>query len=656
MYRSGQDLRWVRLRIALVAVGFAVVAVLLVGRAYRLHVTDAESLTQRADRQRTRVLQLEARRGPIVDRAGEQLAASLEVDSICASPRRVHDKTNVAQLLADFLEMEENEVLKKLNEDKAFVWVRRRVPPFLADKVRKADIQGVFSVTEYGRFYPLKGLAAHAIGVAGLDSKGLEGVELSYDHDLKAEPVPVTGHRDALGRPIMFATAAQQSRRRDLHLTLDRNIQYIAEKELDEAVRQEQAQSGIVLVMNADTGEILALAVRPTYNLNLFHKAPADVRRNRAVSDTFEPGSTFKVFLAAAVLDLGRAAPEESWYCHKGLLRYKGSEIHDIVPHGWLSFDEVFIHSSNMAPPVKSEKLAKGEFYRVLQGFGFGAPTGVDLPGERSGVLILPGKWSSLTRANLAFGQGVAVNAVQLSAAFAAAINGGILYRPHLMRRISNAFGETIRETRPTPVRRVVNEATSARVVEILRSAVTRGTGKGADIPGVEVVGKTGTAQKAAESGGYSNEKYVASFVGALMGTKPRLVISVIIDEPGGKHRTGGKIATPVFRRIAEGIIALSGGKPPDPGLVLASLGMIPVTSENTRSSRIKVRKGPREGEWIVPDMTGLSTRQVLDLCGTMKCDASFKGAGEAVQQNPRPGEVFKEGATLEVVFRGSAS
>ena len=656
MYHKGKTFNWTRLRIGLVGLFFALAATLLVLRAYRLHVTDAESLAKRADRQRTRVLQLEARRGTIMDRSGEPLAASLEVDSICASPRRIHDKTRVAKLLAELLEMEESELLKKLKEDKAFVWVRRRVPPLLADKVKKAEIRGVFSVTEYGRFYPLKGLAAHVIGVAVLDFKGLEGVELSYDQDLKAEPVPVTAHRDALGRPIMFATVSQQSRRRDVHLTLDRNFQYVAEKELDEAVRQEQAQGGILLVMNADTGEILALAVRPTYNLNLSHKATAEVRRNRAVSDTFEPGSTFKVFLAATVLDLGRVAAEEKWYCHKGLLKYKGSEIHDIVPHGWLSFDEVFIHSSNIGAVKISEKLAKGEFYRVLQGFGFGSPTGVDLPGERSGMLILPGKWSSLTQANLSFGQGVTVNAVQLTAAFAAAVNGGTLYRPYLMKRITNAFGETIREIRPASGRRVINEATSARLVEILRGVVTRGTGKAANIPGVEIVGKTGTGQKAAQSGGYSDEKYVASFVGALMGTQPRLVISVILDEPGGKYRTGGKVAAPVFKRVAEGVLALSGGKPPDPGIVLASLGMIPVASKSVPGQTIKVRKGPREGEWIVPDLTGLSTRQVLDVCETMKCDASFRGTGEAVQQKPRSGEVFKEGATLEVVFRGSSS
>jgi cell division protein FtsI (penicillin-binding protein 3) len=552
--------------------------------------------------------------------------------------------------------MDEQEALKKLSEDKAFVWMRRRVPPLVAERVRKADVQGVFSVTEYGRFYPLKGFASHAVGVAGLDSRGLEGVELSYDSDLKAEPVPVTAHRDALGRPITFATASQQSRRRDLHLTLDRTFQYIAEKELDDAVHKEQAQSGIVLVTDADTGEILALAVRPTYNLNLFHKATADVMRNRAVSDTFEPGSTFKVFLAAAVLDLGRAASEEKFYCQKGLFRYKGAEIHDIVPHEWLSFDGVFIHSSNIGAVKVSEKLTNAEFYRLLQGFGFGSATGVDLPGERSGVLILPGKWSSLTRANLSFGQGITVNALQLVAGFAAAVNGGTLYRPHIMKKMTNAFGETIREYKPTAIRRVIKEATSAKVVDILRHVVTRGTGKAADIPGVEVVGKTGTAQKAAASGGYSNDKYVASFVGALMSTKPRIVIAVIIDEPAGKHKTGGKVAVPVFKRIAEGILAMSGSKPTDPGLVLASLGMIPLAAESARPTTIKVRKGQREGEWILPDLTGLSTRQVLDLCGTIKCDASFRGVGEAVEQSPRPGEVFKEGATLEVVFRGSSS
>lgn len=656
MYPRRASINWVAVRIALVACVFGAATLLLVVRAYRLQISDAHRLKERADRQRNLVLHLEARRGMILDRTGEQFAASLEVKSIYARPRKVEDRIRAARELATLLEMDEKEILKKITEDKAFVWVRRKVPPSLTAKVTDANIPGVFSVTEYKRFYPLKKLAAHAVGFAGIDSKGLEGLELYYDRDLKTESVPVTAQKDALGRPVMFAAMAQGPKRRDLHLTLDRNIQYIAAKELEDAVRKEKARSGMALVMDADSGEILALSVQPAYNLNVFHRVPAEVRRNRAVTDTFEPGSTFKVFLASSVLDLGRISPGARFDCENGLYRYRGSKIHDIVPRKVLSFDDVLVYSSNIGSVKISEKLKRGEFYRILKGFGFGTPTGVDLPGERAGSLMRPGKWSAITKANIAFGQGITVNSLQLTTAFAAAVNGGLLYRPFLMKEITNALGETILANHPVLVRRVIKPSTSLRIVQILRRVVRKGTGKAAAIEGVDVIGKTGTAQKADPEGGYSKDKYVASFIGAVMDLKPRLVIFVVIDEPSGRHKTGGRIAAPVFRKIAEGIVSLCGSRPSSAGPLLVKTGPVPKPSDRARRKSVRVKSAKRDGEWIVPDLKGLSMRQVLDACGKIKCDASFHGAGYAVEQHPQPGAVFKEGSTLKVTFKGLES
>ncbi len=656
MSRDAKPINWAAFRIALVAVAFAAATVLLVVRAYRLQVSDAESLKSLADKQRTRVLHLEARRGMILDRTGDQMAASLEVDSIYARPRKITDKKTTARKLAELLDVNEKDILGKLEDNRAFVWIQRRVSPLTAEKIKEADLRGILSAKEYKRFYPLKSSAAHAIGFAGIDSQGLEGLELSYDKDLKVDPVPVTAQRDALGRPVMFAAIGQDPKRRDLHLTLDGNIQYVVERALDEAVYKERAKSGVVVVMNADSGEILALAVRPTYNLNIFHKASAAVRRNRSVADTFEPGSTFKVFLAAAALDLGKATPGQKFYCHKGLYRYKHSEIHDVVPHKVLSFEDVIVRSSNIGAVKIAEKLGRSEFYRVLRGFGFGSPTGVDLPGERRGILPLPGRWSSLTKANVAFGQGVAVNPMQLTAAFAAAINGGYLYTPHLMKRIATPLGETIRENRPVAVRRVIKPSTSGRLRMILRKVVLKGTGKAAAIAGADVVGKTGTAQKADPSGGYSKDKYVASFIGALLDVKPRLVIFVMIDEPANGQRTGGKIAAPVFRKIGQGILGLCGSRPSKTFPILALGSDRYRTRLGRGAKRVKIRRGPKPGEWVVPDMKGLNMHQVLEICGKMKCDASFKGVGHAVRQDPLPGRILKEGAPLRVSFAGETS
>jgi len=656
MYPRGKPIHWVSVRIAIVAVVFAAGAAGLLARAYRLHVSEADALKRRAEKQRTMVLQLEARRGMILDRTGEQMAASLEVRSVYARPRKVVDQQFAARTLAGILDVDEKTLLKKLNEDRAFVWLQRKVSPLVADKVKAADIEGVATETEFHRFYPFKDLAAHALGFAGMDSRGLEGLELSYDADLRADPVPITAQRDALGRPVMFAAVGVDPKRKDIHLTLDCTIQYIVEKELQSAITEAQAKSGLAVVMNADTGEILAMAIRPAYNLNSFSLASADVRRNRFVADTFEPGSTFKVFLAATALDLDRIAPGEKFDCHSGRWRYNGAEIHDVVPHSKLTFDEILVHSSNIGAVKISEKLTRSESYHFLTSFGFGSPTGIDLPGERPGMLAAPAKWSNLTKANIAFGQGIGVTAAQLCGGFSAVINGGLLYRPHLMKRVTNALGETVREYHPLVIRRVVKASTSQHLVSILRQAVQEGTGKAAGIPGVDVIGKTGTAQKADPSGGYSEDRYVASFIGALMDSKPRLVIFVLLDEPGVKKRTGGKIAAPLFSRIGSAILGVCGGKPVEIGPAMASVEKIDQQREESTAKTVVVKKGPREGEWLIPDFRGMDIRQVVDICGKIKCDVSLLGAGLVIDQDPKPGAAVKEGARVNITFGENAS
>jgi membrane peptidoglycan carboxypeptidase len=270
----------------------------------------------------------------------------------------------------------------------------------------------------------------------------------------------------------------------------------------------------------------------------------------------------------------------------------------------------------------------------------------------------LPSKWSVLTKANMAFGQGITVNAVQMCAAFAAAVNGGSLYRPHFMRSINNALGETIREHPQMETRRVIREETSRKLVEILREAVTRGTGKSAAIPGADVVGKTGTAQKADPNGGYSQDRYVASFIGALMGSKPRMVIFVMLDEPAGKIRTGGKAAAPVFRKIGEAVLASCGALPPaetEAAILAGKAAPKKPVLHGAPPKAVALRKGAKPGEWVVPDLKGLDMRQVIEICGQMKCDASFQGVGVAAEQDPKPGITLREGGRLTVSFESPA-
>ena len=656
MSRDKKPTNWVAFRIITVAIVFAVGASLLILRAYKLTVTESETLQKKAEKQRTRVITLESRRGMILDRSGEQLAASLEVNSIYARPRRIsnQERHDASRKLAELLDMDPKEVKSKLGEDRPFVWIKRRVSPYVAEKVKKADIDGIYIGSEYSRFYPLKKFAAHAIGFAGMDSKGLEGIELYYDDYLKTEPIPVTGQKDALGRPVMFNLMGVAPVRNDIYLTLDRNIQHIVEKELDEAIRQEQAKSAQAIVMDIDTGEILALAIRPTFNLNTSHEAAPGNRRNRAVADTFEPGSTFKVFLAAALLELNKVTDGETIFCHNGLMKYNGAEIHDVAPHKTLSFEDVIAQSSNIGAVKLSDKLTKKDFYRLLTDFGFGSVTNVDFPGERNGMLPPPEKWSALTKATVAFGQGVSVSPIQLISAFSAVVNGGNYYWPHITAKITNHVGETALDLQPRIQRRVIRQQTSDQVIKILRKAATVGTAKAAFVKGADVIGKTGTAQKADPGGGYSKDRYVMSFIGAMMGVKPRMAILVMIDEPRVyKDRTGGKVAAPVFKRMAEGILALCGSQPSvNTNSIMASRGEWSHPASAPEKS-VSLIPGPNPGEWFAPDLKGLDMRQVLDALNAMKSDVSMEGLGKVVSQKPKPGTLIKEGASVHVVFAG---
>jgi cell division protein FtsI (penicillin-binding protein 3) len=452
----------------------------------------------------------------------------------------------------------------------------------------------------------------------------------------------------------MFAAMEKGPGRRDLLTTLDRKMQYVLEKELDEAVRRQRAKGGVGIIMAADSGEILALAVRPTYNLNTFSKAPAKIRRNRAIVDTFEPGSTFKVFTAASALELGKANSLDSFFCHNGLYKTHGEKIHDTRPHKWLTLEQILVYSSNIGAAKIADKLSRDEFYRTLRRFGFGSPTGVDLPGERGGVVPEPAKWSGISKSNIAFGQGVTVNALQLCRAFAAIVNGGLLVRPHLMTRISKSHGATVARSRPQPPQRIIQASTSAKMVSILRKVVTRGTGKAARVESLEIIGKTGTAQKARKSGGYSRQRYVASFLGAVMNLRPRVVIYLMLDEPSRRHKTGGKVAAPVFRNIAKGIAAMCGGNPSDlPPVQMARDNSRPWPPVQAGARTIDVKKGSVKGQWIMPDLTGLTMRQAVDVCAKIKADMVLKGKGIVVKQKPSPGRRIMEGDRITVFFEG---
>jgi cell division protein FtsI (penicillin-binding protein 3) len=411
-------------------------------------------------------------------------------------------------------------------------------------------IKGVGAVPEGKRFYPKQELAAHLLGFVGLDDRGLEGVELQYDALLAGKPKWVVRQQDALGRPI-FREEVGDTEGRDLHLTIDEVVQYVAERELEAAVTRSRAAGGSAIVMNPFTGEILALANVPTYNPNAYADFPAPSRRNRAVADFYEPGSAFKIVAGAGALEERLVRPGDRFDGDGGAIEVAGVTIRDHERFGSITFSEVLAHSSNVGAIKVGMRLGKSLYYNYISGFGFGNLTGIDLPGETPGMIRRPKDWSAVSLASLSIGQELSVSPLQMLVAVSAVANGGTLVRPYVARSVTGADGKAIGEIRPVQLRRVIAEETARTLVGILTGVVTEGTGKEAAVEGFEVAGKTGTSQKLDRATGrYSRHKLVASFVGFVPAGQPRLAIIVVIDEPK-ILQWGGSIAAPTFREIA---------------------------------------------------------------------------------------------------------
>ena len=519
-------------------------------RLFSLQVHQYPKLVEAANRQYRRLVPLVSRRGTIYDRNGRELAVSLRVSSIFAQPREVQDPERAASALSAALSLPAQQVLEKLKADKPFVWIRRSVSTEEAEAVARLAIKGIASVPEGKRFYPKQEQAAHLLGFVGMDDRGLEGLELQYDAYLAGKAKWVMRQQDALGRPI-FREEAGEAQGSDLYLTVDEVIQYITERELEAAVAQSGALSGSAIVMDPLTGEILALANYPTFNPNVYAGAPAFARRNRAVTDYYEPGSAFKVIAGAGALEERLVRPEDRFNGEGGTIEVGGITIRDHERFGTITFSEVLAHSSNVGAIKVGMRLGKSLYYDYISGFGFGNLTGIDLPGETPGLIRRPKDWSALSLASLSIGQEVSVSPLQMLVAVSAVANGGTLVRPYVARLVMAPDEKVVHETAPVQLRRVISEETARTLTTILKGVVTEGTGKAAAVEGFEVAGKTGTSQKLDQATGrYSQHKVVASFVGFVPAEQPRLAIVVVIDEPK-MLRWGGSIAAPTFREIA---------------------------------------------------------------------------------------------------------
>lgn len=544
--------KYIKIRIFLVGLMFSIFLALIGTKAVYLQVFCGSWLSERASNQYERSFACRGKRGSIYDSNQREVAVSIDVTSIAAYPKNVKDVPSTAKSLAKSLKIDPGQLTKKLTAKRSFVWIKRHVTPNEAKEVRVLKLPGIDFFPEHKRFYPMKTLFAQVVGFSGMDGRGLEGIEFYYDSYLKGADYQLTVLKDALGRGFGVEKSwdADYSGN-NLVLTIDRAIQYIAEKSLEKAVLEYSAKSGMVVVMSPKKGAVLALAHFPFFNPNSLKDFRPEVWRNRSITDPFEPGSTMKIFLAAAALESGGCTPNTIFFCENGAYRIGRNTVHDTHSHGWLSLQQIVKYSSNIGAVKVTEKIGPEVLYETLHDFGFGLKTGIDCPGETTGSVSHYRRWSKIDTGAIAFGQGVSVSAIQLITAACAIANDGILMKPYIVQAISDPNGRLIKSFAPCKVRRVVSEQTAKTVRRIMTTVISSGgTGEKAALEGYSVCGKTGTAQKTDPNGGYARGKYVASFIGFAPEDHPELAILVLIDEPRKNH-FGGIVAAPAFREIA---------------------------------------------------------------------------------------------------------
>jgi len=641
-------------RLGVAKILFLAMFLAIAGRAFQLQVLQGERLMRLGERQHLKEWIVLPKRGALFDRAGEPLALSMESQSVYARPHRVQDPEQLSQGLARILNLRAADVKQKLTSDKPFVWIKRQVASPEAEKIQALNPTGIGMFYEPNRYYPQNQLAGQLIGFVGRDSEGLEGLELKYNDYIRGEAGSSVTERDALGRRVLVqgVEGLRIPPGSDVHLTLNTSIQHIAEKELEATVLKYRAKSGVAIVMEPFTGEVLALANYPAFDPNNYSKQSADQRRNRAVTDSFEPGSTFKTILAAAALEEGVVGKEDLFYCEMGKYPYAGKVIHDTHPHGWLSFAKILQVSSNIGFTKVAQKLKKDRYYRYIEKFGFGQVTGIDVPGEVPGLLRKAESWSAIDLATHAFGQGISATPLQMVTAYAAIANGGFLMRPYVTRRVVSPQGEIVLEIQPHVVRRVISEKTARSLASILKDVTNEGgTGVMANVDGFEVAGKTGTAQKADPvHGGYAAKKRVASFVGFVPANDPRLVALVLIDEPE-VNVYGGVVAAPAFRNIAQAALRHLAVAPQQAAL-------IPVLPSQPEAlvRRVAKSNSPATVETngdATPDFLGLSLREALEKAQTLKLKVRLQGNGYVVKQSPQAGGRWNEEGVLVLNLQG---
>ena len=687
--------RWIRTRMGVLCGVMGLALGAIVSSAWRVQVEDGPEWRETAEKQRQRRLHVEPKRGTIYDRNGTPLAVSVEVPSLSAdvvemlrgvdqAAEQEATLRDAAARIARALSLDTSEVYGKLSGRHRFVWIKRRITSEEADAVRELGdgtalqgrgrvpakvqarpIHGLSIEGEGHRYYPGRELAGPALGFVAPDGLGKDGIELALDEDLRGKVEEVRGLRDRSGR-LLFegANDGRALQGNDIVLSLDEGIQHVAERELDAAMHTYETKGGSLVVVEPTTGEILALASVPGYNPNDYTGSEVDARRDRSVTDRFEPGSVMKPFMLAGALAAGTLKPTDTIDCEHGIYQIGGVTIHDTHLNDLLTPTQILAKSSNIGALKIGLQLGEPALYATYRRFGFGEPTGLPLPGEAAGVLRPKGRaWYDSETASASFGQGISVTTLQLVMAMSAIANGGKLLEPILVKKVTDGRGDTVRES-SARVRREVVPPGVARALGDMLTAVTEegGTAVEAAIPGFRVAGKTSTAQKVDPSTGkYSTEKFTAVFVGFVPVEHPRLVVGVVLDEPM-IGRYGGDLAGPVFRRVAEASLRCLGVTPSagsakvasfrreadSAAATLAAIKPAPLAPPAPPST---LAGPPPPGSVRVPDATGLAAHDVVLSVSKAGLVPQIEGWGRAVRQSPGPGAAAPRGSPVRVVL-----
>jgi cell division protein FtsI (penicillin-binding protein 3) len=635
-------------RIVVAAVGLFVWSAGIEARLVYLQVYRHADLVARAERQQLRTIAASGKRGEILDRQGHVLAYSVDADSIYGVPTEIADPVKAAAslcgALGDCTLADRQALVDRIRRGRAFVYVRRQVTPDQARRVADLQLEGVGFMKENRRFYPNKELAAHLLGYVGVDNTGLAGVEATYDNLIKGQEGTVLIQTDAK-RQAFSRVERPSTTGADLELTIDQYLQHIAERELQAGVEYAGAEGGSAIVMDPFTGEILALASYPTFNPNAYRSFRDDARRNRAIQDLYEPGSTFKIVTASAALEQKLLKPTDFIDTNPGVVRF-GSRVIDEDKHhnyGVLTFTDVIVKSSNVGAIKIGLRVGAERLGLYARRFGFGHPTSPDFPSESPGILWDPARQTDSALASMSMGYQVGVTPLQMATAVSSVANGGELVQPRIVRAV---IRDGIRKAVPRKVlARAIDNGTAAEVTSIMEAVVERGTGRSAQIDGYAIAGKTGTAQKV-ENGRYSNTDYNVSFVGFVPSRKPVFTIVVVVDSPHKVPPYGATVAAPIFKRITAEALRQYGVPPslnPAPPVLAVhheadDVHEQPTSTAGVAANVVTVETGDHASGAVFPDLRGLSARDALRMLARLGMTARLNGAGLVVKQVPEPG------------------